>query len=261
MRKRNRERLSNAIIIICRIVGIITFIFSLVMGVIDIQGNTGNYFVIAFESFLFVVLSFLPNILSGRFNIVLPAWLQSSIVVFIFAAMILGEIRGFYAKYSWWDLMLHTWSGFLIGCIGFLIIYSLNHDTKTRINMSLLGVAAFAFCFAMACGGIWEMFEYFADVFFGANMQKGFYPKNAGELHQYTNRFGRFMDPALVDTMNDILVDTIGALIASLLGYTLIKMRKASILFPKNMVECGVKEKRKNRLKKDKTKRLSKNRK
>ncbi len=228
-RKRKRSR---TIILSCRTIGIMTFAFSIVWGIVD-RENAGQSFMNAFTAFLFVVLSFLPNLLNAEFKLHIPATLQAVIVLFIFAAEILGEIHNFYDLFFWWDVMLHTFSGFIIGYIGFLIIYTLNRNPNVQIQMSLFGVCAFAFCFALACGAFWEIFEWSGDMLLGMNMQKGVYVKDVSELAPYINRWGRFMDPGLVDTMEDIIVDAVGALTAAIFGYfTIRKSRSENLPLP-----------------------------
>jgi len=121
----------------------------------------------------------------------------------MFAALFLGEVRNFYERFWWWDIALHTTSGLLLGILGFLLIYVLNEADRIDVHMLPRFVAFFAFTFAVAMGALWEIFEFAMDRVFGMNMQKPM----AG-------------DPSgLTDTMWDLIVDALGALAVSLLGW------------------------------------------
>ncbi len=169
------------------------------------------------QDFLIIItfiLTYFPSILSKKFGVYLPKRLQLIITLFIFAAQILGEIGDFYEKISWWDTMLHTISGIVLGLVGFLFVYLLNEKGNINVNLSSKFVIIFAFCFALTMGVFWEFFEFGADRLFGYNMQKFRMPGQDG----------------LVDTMNDLIVDAIGAIVACIGGYIYIK-RKKDVLF------------------------------
>jgi hypothetical protein len=156
---------------------------------------TKNYFNLII-SLITLVLTFLPSMIEKKYKIDYPGEFEIFILIFLFASMFLGEIYTFYHRFWWWDLMLHTISGLTLALIAFSLIYMLNSEEKLRINLSPGFMVLFAFCFAVALGAIWEIFEYAMDNFFNLNMQKS----------------------GLVDTMEDLIVDSIGALIVSIMG-------------------------------------------
>lgn len=169
------------------------------------------------QDFLIIITFFLtyyPSILEKKFGVYLPKRLQLVITLFIFASQILGEIGDFYKKIPWWDTMLHAISGIILGFIGFLFVYLLNEKGNINVNLSPKFVIIFAFCFALTMGVFWEFFEYGADRLFGYNMQKFRLPGQDG----------------LVDTMEDLIVDAIGAVTACVLGSLYIR-RKKDVLF------------------------------
>ena len=133
-------------------------------------------------------------------------------VIFLYAAIFLGEIQNFYYKYKYWDLILHTLSGTMIGFLGFSIVDILNNEND-NVTLNAFFVAFFAFCFAMTLGAIWEIYEFTNDGLLNTNMQK-FALQNGNLL------IGR---NAIIDTMEDLIVDGIGALFASSLGYLSLK--------------------------------------
>lgn len=152
-------------------------------------------------SLLTLFLTFLPTIIQKKFSIEFPSEIEIVILVFIYASMYLGEIKSYYIKFWWWDLFLHTLSGIIFGAIGFYWVYILNKERSVAIKMSPLFVAVFSFSLAMSIGAIWEIFEFSMDTLFGTNMLKS----------------------GLVDTMWDLIVNTFGALLVSLLGYRYLK--------------------------------------
>ncbi len=156
------------------------------------------------------ILTYYPSILNKRFGVYLPNRLEIVITLFIFAAQVLGEMNGFYDKISWWDTMLHTISGIVLGLVGFLFVYLLNEKGDKNVNLSPIFVVIVAFCFALTIGVFWEFFEYGADRILGYNMQKFRLPGQDG----------------LVDTMNDLIVDTVGAIIACIFGWKYMKKKK-----------------------------------
>ena len=156
-----------------------------------------------FVAALTFVMTFYPSILRKRFRVYLPSSLQIVITLFIFAAQFLGELNDFYYKIPWWDNMLHCISGSVLGIIGFMFVYFLNKTHIKKTKLSPIFIALFAFCFSISIGVFWEIFEFSGDRLLGLNMQKFRLPGQDG----------------LVDTMEDLIVDAIGALIVSIVGY------------------------------------------
>ena len=142
-------------------------------------------------------ITFLPIILGNRFQVKIPSEFELLAVVLVYASLFLGEVHGYYLKFWWWDLVLHTSSGFLLGILGFLLVYVLNEKKEIDLDLKPGFVALFAFVFAIAFGTYWEIFEFAMDQSFETNMQKS----------------------GLTDTMWDLIVNSIGALIISLLGW------------------------------------------
>ena len=203
--------------------------------------NFNNVFLCVLTLILFMV----PNFLNKRMNIVLPGTLEIIVLLFIFGAEILGEINEYYLIFDRWDDMLHTINGFLCAAIGFSLIDILNRNEKVTFSMSPVFVALVAFCFSMTVGVVWEFFEFGMDVFFQTDMQKDsiqtvissviFNPdgKNVAVVipiesmvvNQIPWDYGGYIDIGLYDTMNDLFVNFIGAVIFSSLGYFYIKNR------------------------------------
>ncbi len=171
----------------------------LVVGAIIANGITGHWLNL-FISLLTLSLTFLPSWLANN-NIYLPLFLQFINLIFIFATLYLGELKSYYIRFWWWDLFLHTFSGVVLGFLGIILVYLLNNDHKVNLSLSPIFVAIFAFSFTMTIGSLWEIFEFSVDSFFGLNMQKS----------------------GLIDTMWDLIVDAVGGLFSSSIGYLYIK--------------------------------------
>ena len=156
---------------------------------------------ISFNPFLFfsgmVILLFsaMPAIIGRRLRITLPVEVDIVVTIFIFLHFILGEAGDYYNRFWWFDLLLHTSSGILIGIVGFIIIYFFLFTNKIDANPAL--VVVFSVSFSLAAGALWEIFEFFMDSTFGFNMQKS----------------------GLPDTMGDLIVDFIGSCIVGLWAY------------------------------------------
>jgi uncharacterized membrane protein YjdF len=150
-----------------------------------------------------ILLMLAPAKLGFRFHIIVPLEFELMAILFVFASLFLGELHGYYTRYWWWDIALHTTSGLLLGVVGFLLVYILNEDSRAGVHLRPRFVALFAFMFAVTLGAIWEIFEFSMDQFFGMNMQKPMLGDPSG----------------LTDTMLDLVVDTLGAAIISLVGW------------------------------------------
>ena len=152
-------------------------------------------------------ITMIPLLIKRSFRVQIPPEFELLAIAFIFASLFLGEVRGYYTRFWWWDIALHTSSGLLLGIIGFLLVYVLNETEDIGLHMTPGFVAFFAFLFAVAIGALWEIFEFAMDSFFGMNMQKPMLGDPSG----------------LTDTMWDMIVNTVGALVIAVLGYGYLK--------------------------------------
>lgn len=142
----------------------------------------------------------------------IPSEIQIVAILFVFATLFLGEVRDYYQLYWWWDAALHTTSGLLLGMLGFMFVYMLNEDRHVDLHMRPSFVALFAFLFAVAIGAVWEIFEFGMDRYFNTDMQ----PATAG-------------DPSgLTDTIQDLIVDTLGAAVVSIAGWRYLARARTS---------------------------------
>jgi len=154
---------------------------------------------IAFITAATILLSFFPYFFERRYNIVLPVEFVLAMVIFVYAALFLGEVHGFYERFWWWDLILHAGSAIGFGLIGFIVLYILFRAHKLDAKPGL--IALFSFAFALSIGALWEISEFSADTVLNTAMQKN----------------------GLHDTMWDLIVDGAGAFLASLGGYVYLR--------------------------------------
>ena len=175
-----------------------------------------DYALMIVQCVLGIVVMFLPSALERKLRIAIPGFMYDMFVVFLYAAIYLGEIRSFYYRIPHWDLILHGFGGLMLGALSFSVIALLNDAEKVKVNLSPTFVAVFAFCFAVAMGVVWEFYEFAVDGLLGLNMQKF-------ALEDGQALVGR---QALVNTMNDLIVDAAGAIVMSAVGYVSVKYRK-----------------------------------
>ena len=159
---------------------------------------------------LLLIVLFIPIIFKKRLQVDIPAEFHLTAVLFTFAALYLGEVQHFYQRVWWWDIALHGSAGLLMGIFGFLLIYILNESIRIDIHLTPGFIAFFAFTFAISIGTVWEIFEFSADQIFQLNMQKPMMGDPSG----------------LTDTMWDMIVNAIGALMISLTGWWYLKSKK-----------------------------------
>lgn len=200
----------------------------------------------AFICLLVLILFILPFFIQQNFGIQLPTTLEIIILLFIFAAEILGELEGYFITYPGWDTMLHTTTGFLCAATGFALIDILNRNSRIKFHLSPIYVALAAFCFSMTVGVLWEFFEFGMDRLFHLDMQKDTVvqsitsvmldPTNSNTpitidgIHSVAVNgndlgFDGYLDIGLYDTMEDLFVNFIGAVTFSVIGYFYIKHR------------------------------------
>jgi uncharacterized membrane protein YjdF len=155
-----------------------------------------------------------PVLFRKRLPVEVPSEIQIAVVLFTFATLFLGEVWSYYERFWWWDLALHGTAGLLLGLFGFLTVYMLNENRAVDLHMRPSFVALFAFFFAVGIGALWEIFEFGMDQIFGLTMQKPMFGDPSG----------------LTDTMWDLILDTLGAAIVSVLGWRYLKrVRRAPV--------------------------------
>ena len=211
------------------------------------NGNFENVFLCVLTLILFTI----PSFIERTIRIDIPDTLEIIILLFIFAAEILGEIQAYYVQFPYWDTMLHTLNGFLCAAIGFSLLDILNRDERLAFKLSPVYLAVVAFCFSMTIGVLWEFFECFMDQMFLLDMQKDTIVHSIGSvmldpaggntpvaIHDITDvivvtadgaqhplGLGGYLDIGILDTMKDLFVNFIGAVVFSFIGFFYVKQR------------------------------------
>lgn len=199
-------------------------------------GNYENVFLCAATLVLFMVPAFIEKL----FKVRLPSILEIVVLVFIFAAEILGEVSDYYVKFAFWDTMLHVTTGFLAAAVGLSLIDILNRSTRIGLSLSPLFVALVSFCFSMTIGVLWEFFEFGADILLLTDMQKDTVVTSISSVllnPEPVNKsiiikditdtvvngqslgINGYLDIGLYDTMKDLFVNFVGAVTFSLFGF------------------------------------------
>lgn len=200
--------------------------------------NYENVFLCILTLILFIV----PSLVQLTFKIEIPKVLEIIIYIFIFSAEVLGEINNYYLLFPLWDTMLHTINGFLVAAIGFSLVNLLNKNDKLLFKLSPLFFVIVSFCFSMTIGVMWEFFEFGLDMLLGTDSQKDMIIqslhtvalsddgsmtvlKNISEVtvNGYLLPVSGYLDIGLIDTMKDLFVNFIGALVFSIFGFLYLK--------------------------------------
>ncbi len=194
--------------------------------------------------FLVLVLFLVPSFLERKLHFELPSTIEKIILLFIYVAEIMGELQEFYIRVPWWDTMLHTMNGFLFAAFGFALVDILNSNPNVKLSLSPFYLAFVSFCFSMTVGVVWEFFEFSMDWFFHLDMQKDTVvntirsvmlnpdgrnvPYVISGIESVTVNgqelgLGGYLDIGLIDTMKDLFVNFIGAVVFSVIGYFYVK--------------------------------------
>lgn len=168
-----------------------------------------DYLLMLLQCSLGLIVMMLPSFIERKWQLGITHVIYVLYYIFLYCAVFLGEVFEFYYLIPHWDTILHFFSGAMLGALGFILVDILNRNEKVRVSLSPLFVAVFAFCFALAAGAVWEIYEFTGDSLLGLNMQKCL-TEHGQPLTGYA---------ALRDTMKDIVVDAAAALGVSLIGY------------------------------------------
>ena len=236
----------------------------LVIAVAVLEFFNGDYEAV-FLCILTLLLLLAPAFVQVRFRIELPSALEVIVLVFVFAAEILGEISSFYEIFPFWDTVLHTMNGFLAAAIGFSLVDLLNRSDRVKFELSPLYLAIVSFCFSMTIGVVWEFFEFSMDMLLGLDMQKDAvvhsissvmldpaHANHAVHINDITQvavngrdlGLGGYLDIGLIDTMEDLIVNFIGAVVFSVIGFIYVKNRGKAGSYPDahptTAITCGL---------------------
>ncbi|MEE0913618.1 MAG: hypothetical protein U0L76_03420 [Ruminococcus sp.] len=240
------HKVKATVYIILRVIIVAVLIYSV------IRGKWENTLTCALSFLLLMIPSFIEN----QMKIDLPNVMEVIMILFVFSANIMGEMAAFYEKIPIWDTLLHTMNGFICAGVGFGLIDILNSNDKIKMNLSPIFVCLFSFCFSMTVGTVWEFFEFGMDMFFGKDMQKDTVVNyiNSYLLSGESNQMIRikeitdtvvngeslgingYLDIGLIDTMKDMLVNFVGAVVFNFAGFFYLKHRGKHAGFVRNFI-------------------------
>lgn len=245
-----RHKVKTAIYFVIRVLTVGVMVISI------LQGNWEN----TMTCVLTLLLMLIPVFVEQRLRIALPSVMECIVILFMFAANILGEIHSFYGKIPMWDTLLHTLNGFICAGVGFGLIDILNRHERVKMHLSPIFVVLFSFCFSMTVGTVWEFFEFAMDFFFGNDMQKD---TVINSIHSYTLLpsldtmtvenikdtavngqslgLNGYLDIGLYDTMKDLFVNFLGAIVFNVAGYFYLIGRKKHTEFIENFIPKAMK--------------------
>lgn len=173
---------------------VIQALLALGLALFVLRGDWENVFLTG----LVILLTLVPAFAWRRYRVFIPPEFQLAAALFVFLSLFLGSAFDLYYRFWWWDVVLHTGSGFLLGIVGFLSMFLLNRTNRLPEGIRPGFVCFFGVTFAVFLGVLWEIFEFVLDRFTGLNMQT--------------------VETGVVDTMQDLIVDTLGAVIVALMA-------------------------------------------
>jgi hypothetical protein len=219
IKQRNWKRIIGIVLLVTLILSIVYAIVRIIYSpseaaVSDVNIKVkSDYVLMLLQCLLGLTVMAIPSIVERKWSIDIPNYMEVLYFVFLYCAIFLGEVRDFYNLVPYWDTVLHAFSGAMLGALGFSLVSFLNEAEQLDIELSPFFLALFSFCFALSVGVAWEIYEFVFDGILSLNMQKYALPDGsllAGHA-------------ALADTMKDIIVDAVSALIIAVIGYLTIK--------------------------------------
>lgn len=175
--------------------------------------SRADYVLMLVQCILGLFVIHIPSVLARKLRFEIPGFLYTMYIIFLYCGIFLGEVTSFFYVVPHWDDFLHAFSSMMTGFFAVMVITILNRDENLVFRISPFFVALFAFTFSIAIGALWEVYEFAGDGLLGMNMQK-FITADGTVLIGHA---------AISDTMKDIIVDMIGALISSVIGYFSVK--------------------------------------
>lgn len=219
------KKLFNIFVLLTLIATTIFLIYAIAVAPVDRNATTSfervksDYILMFVQCLLGIFAMLLPGIVEKKIKIEIPSTMLLLYTLFLYCAIYLGEVKNFYYAIPYWDTILHTFSGAMLGALGFSFVSLLNRQQQIPVQLTPVFVSLFAFCFAITLGVFWEIYEFTFDALLGLNMQK--FALESGELLVGRN--------ALTDTMKDLIVDSIGAFVMSVIGYISLRYKKGWI--------------------------------
>jgi hypothetical protein len=214
------KRITGAFLFVTLILSIVFIIIRMILAPSEVADGENikvksDYILMLVQCFLGIVVMMIPSFVEKKKSIDIPDTMEIIYFLFLYCAIYLGEVHDFYYLIPFWDSILHAFSGAVLGVLGIILVRFLNEEEHVKIQLNPFFISFFAFCFSVAAGTVWEIYEFLADGLLSLNMQKF-------TLVDGTLLIGR---EALSDTMTDLIIDTLSALIISIIAYPILKKR------------------------------------
>lgn len=214
------KRIIGAFLFVTLILSIVFIIIRMILAPSEVaDGETikvkSDYVLMLVQCFLGIIVMMIPSFVEKKKSIDIPDTMEIIYFIFLYCAIYLGEVHDFYYLIPFWDSILHAFSGAVLGVLGIILVRFLNEEEHVKIQLHPFFICFFAFCFSVAAGTVWEIYEFLADGLLSLNMQKF-------TLIDGTLLIGR---EALSDTMTDLIIDTLSALFISIIAYPILKKR------------------------------------
>lgn len=194
--KKSSESMSRAekIALVLRFIILATGLYQIIFGEFVI----GLMIMVALGAIL------LPSLFSrGRIK-TMPLEFELIFFTMIMLQFVIGETLNFYDNVPYYDKLVHFSLPFFLGLISFLFAYTMQAAGKLEMSNSVL-IIVLVF-FSLGIGALWEIMEYASDVLL------------LPHFPQIGNLQGSLTASPLVDTMNDLIADTLGAFFGAFLG-------------------------------------------
>lgn len=216
-------------------------LFVTIAALVSVFQGDGKHLMTCFK---IMIMFLIPWLIEWKFKIELSSIFILIIHVFMYAAVILGELDSYYLKYPYWDTILHAISGFLSACAGFMLVHLIGEQKqKLKLWIKPIYIVVFAFCLSMTVGVMWEFYEFGMDNLCNRDMQKDtiIHTIKSVKLNQENHSLtilndvsnvtvngqdydlGGYLDIGLYDTMGDLFINLGGALLCCVIGYFALK--------------------------------------
>lgn len=222
------------------VVYLVLNLFVVIAMIVSIVQGDGKHVVACLKV---CIMFLIPWLIEWKFKIEISALFILLVQVFMYAAIILGELNSYYMKYPYWDTILHTINGFLCASVGFMLVNRIVEHTKSKLSIKPIYTVVFAFCLSMTVGVMWEFYEFGMDNICNSDMQKDtiIHTIKSAKLSQEGQsltilkdvtdvsingenlNLGGYLDIGLYDTMGDLFYNLVGTLIFCFIGYYVTK--------------------------------------
>lgn len=143
----------------------------------------------------------------------IPVEIELIFLSMVLFELVAGDALGLYVKLPYYDNFMHFMLPLYVALIGMMIVYTMYFYGKLKASYGAM--AFIIILLTIGLGGVLEMGEYTYDKYLANGP--------IGEITGNTKMQGSPTQSPLDDTMNDLFMDTAGAIVGALLGIWLIR--------------------------------------